>query len=131
MDVGVYALQACRYLTGEEPTLVSAVETKTDPVKFAEVDETMTFELKFPSGVIGQCSSTYNFNGLNKFRALAERGWFGLDPAFAYSGLRGATSRGALAFPDIDQFAAEIDDFARCILENRESKVSGAEGLRD
>src|SRR5690606_24831321 len=48
VDVGIYALQACRYLTGEEPTVVSAVETKTDAVKFAEVDESMTFQLEFP-----------------------------------------------------------------------------------
>ena len=91
----------------------------------------MTFQLEFPSGVIGNCSTTYNANGLNKFRALAERGWFGLEPAFDYTGIRGATSRGALTFPAVDQFAAEIDDFARCILENRESQVAGAEGLRD
>jgi predicted dehydrogenase len=131
MDVGVYALQACRYLASEEPVLVSALETKTDAVKFAQVDESMTFQLEFPSGVIGHCSTTYNANGLNKLRAFAERGWFGLDPAFDYGGLRGATSRGPLSFPEIDQFAAEIDDFARCIVEDRESKVAGIEGLRD
>ena len=36
LDVGIYALQATRYLTGEEPVLVSGVETRTDPVKFEE-----------------------------------------------------------------------------------------------
>ena len=40
-------------------------------------------------------------------------------------------SRGPLDFPAIDQFAAEIDDFALCILEGRESIVAGEEGLRD
>ena len=54
-----------------------------------------------------------------------------MDPAYSYSGLAGATSRGPLAFPAIDQFAAEIDDFALCILEGRESIVAGEEGLRD
>ena len=39
MDVGIYALQATRYLSGEEPVMVSAFETTTDPVKFREVDE--------------------------------------------------------------------------------------------
>jgi len=43
MDVGIYALQATRYITGEEPVLVSATETKTDPVKFKEVDETLVW----------------------------------------------------------------------------------------
>jgi predicted dehydrogenase len=131
MDVGIYALQACRYLTGEEPTLVTAVETKTDPVKFAEVDESITWQMRFPSGVIGNCTTTYNANGINKFRAYAERGWFGMAPAFDYSGLRAETSRGPFAFDAIDQFAAEIDNFAQCILADRESTVAGEEGLRD
>jgi predicted dehydrogenase len=29
------------------------------------------------------------------------------------------------------EFAAEMDDFARCILDNKPSKASGEEGLRD
>jgi predicted dehydrogenase len=36
----------------------------------------------------------------------------------------------SIALPSGDQFAAGMDDFARCILEDRPSKVSG-EGLRD
>jgi predicted dehydrogenase len=131
MDVGIYALQTCRMLTGEEPNLVTAVETKTDPVKFAEVDESVTWQMRFPSGVLAYCSTSYNVNGINRFRAYADRGWFGLEPAYNYGGLRGATSRGPMEIDNIDQFAAEIDDFARCIIEDRVSKVSGEEGLRD
>ena len=131
MDVGVYALQACRYLVGEEPKLVSAIETKTDPVKFAEVDESLTWQMTFPSGVIAYCSTSYNVNGINRFKAFADRGWFGMDPAYSYGGLKAATSRGEFSFEQIDHFAAEMDDFARCILENRESKVPGEEGLAD
>ena len=131
MDVGIYALQACRYLTGEEPVAVSALETRTDPIKFAEVDETITWQMRFPSGVVAECSTSYNLNGINRFRAYAERGWLGMDPAFAYSGLSAATSRGPFSFAPVDQFAAELDDFALCVLEQRESIVAGAEGLRD
>lgn len=131
MDVGVYALQACRYITGEEPQSVTAQETKTDPEKFAEVDETITWTMVMPSGVNCVCSTSYAFNGINRYRAYAEKGWFGLDPAFSYGGLRGRTSDGPIDAPEIDQFAAEIDAFAKCILEDRDSTVSGEEGLRD
>ena len=132
MDVGIYALQACRYLTGEEPKRISAMETKTDPVKFAEVDESLTWQMTFPSGVIAYCSTTYNANGINRYTAYAQNGWFGLDPAYSYGGIRGKRSDGEpLSFDQIDQFAAEMDAFAQCILENRESRVSGEEGLRD
>jgi len=132
MDVGIYALQATRYLTGEEPISVSAMETKTDPVKFKEVDESIVWQLKFPGGILASCSTTYLVNGINRYTAYAEKGWFGLDPAYSYSGIRGRRSDGKeISAEEIDQFAAEMDNFAHCILTNTASKVSGEEGLRD
>ncbi len=132
MDVGIYALQATRYLTGEEPVMVSAIETKTDPVRFAEVDESIVWTTKFPSGVVAYSSTSYKDGGIQNLRVNAENGWFELDPAFFYDGNHGRRSDGKeIRFPETDLFAAEMDDFARCILENTPSKVSGEEGLRD
>ena len=37
----------------------------------------------------------------------------------------------SIQLTDIDQFQAELDDFAQCILENRPTRVPGEEGLRD
>jgi predicted dehydrogenase len=132
MDVGIYALQATRYITGEEPVLVSAIETTTDHVKFKDVEESIAWQLKFPGGVIASCDSSYNFNGMNQYQAFAEKGWFQLSPAYSYGGIQGRRSDGELInFPAMDQFAAEMDDFAQCIMTNKPSKISGEEGLRD
>ena len=132
MDVGIYALQATRYLSGEEPTQVSAVTSTTDPAKFKDVEESIAWQMKFPSGVLANCSATYKFNGINHFNAYGEKGWFGLDPAYNYSGISGRRSDGTeIKFPDIDQFAAEMDDFAQCIMNNQPTRVPGEEGLRD
>lgn len=132
MDVGIYALQATRYLTGEEPNWISATTTQGDPTRFSEVEESVMWEAKFPGGAISRCGASYNAASTGYFRALAEHGWFGLDPAFNYDGIRGMRSDGkAIEFPAIDHFAAEMDDFARCIMEKKPSKVSGEEGLRD
>jgi predicted dehydrogenase len=132
MDVGIYVLQATRYLTGEEPVLIAATETKTDRKKFAEVDETMAWTATFPSGAIAYCSTSFNTFGMGSYRAHTERGWFGLNPAFNYGGLKGARSDGKpLQFPQVDQFATEMDEFARCILENKPTTVPGEEGLQD
>ena len=131
MDVGVYALQACRYLTGEEPSVITAQETKTDATKFAQVDESITWLMQFPSGVLAYCSTSYNFNGLNRFNAFTENGFIRMDPAFSYNGNRMETSQGRIELDVPDQFATEMDEFAKCILENRPSKVSGEEGLKD
>jgi len=132
MDVGIYAIQGMRYLTGEEPLEVQAFETKTDRNKFAEVDETVTWEFKFPSGVITHGATTYAFNGMNYLRGLARDGWFELAPnAYGYTGLVGRTSRGSLELPQVDHFATELDDFAECIRKNRPTRAPGEEGLAD
>lgn len=131
MDVGIYALQGTRYVSGEEPVEVTAFETKSDRQKFKEVDESIFWTLKFPSGVMANCGTTYNTNGMNRLYAGFETGWALLDPAYSYGGLQGKTSRRPMDFPQVDHFATEMDDFAQCILRNKKSKVSGEEGVRD
>jgi predicted dehydrogenase len=132
MDMGIYALQATRYLSGEEPVEVSGITTVTNPAWFKEIEESIVWDMKFPSGAVARCASTYKFSGMQRFTAFADDGWFELNPAFNYSGIHGTRSDGqAIAFPQIDQFAAEMDDFAQCILENRPTRVPGEEGLRD
>jgi predicted dehydrogenase len=132
LDVGVYALQATRYLTGEEPIWVSGITTSSSDARFLEVEESVLWQAKFPGGAIAHCGASYNSAPTGYFRAIAERGWFGLDPAFNYEGIQGARSDGkAIEGRPVNQFAAEMDDFARCILEKTPSRVPGEEGLRD
>jgi predicted dehydrogenase len=132
MDVGIYCVQTARMLTGEDPVWVNASEVKTDAVKFKEVEETVLWQTKFPSGVVANSICTYNGNGLASFRASTTRGWFGLDPAYFYNGNRGRRSDGPeINLPVSDQFATELDDFADCIINKRPTKVSGEMGLTD
>lgn len=135
MDIGIYALQAARYISGEEPVSVSAQWSITDPVKFKPgVEESVLFTLKFPSGVIANCASSYGVN-LNRFRANAERGSFELQPALNYEGIKGRSrsQEGPKDWdlPVVDHFAAEMDAFADCILNNKPTSVPGEEGRRD
>jgi predicted dehydrogenase len=138
MDVGIYALQATRFITGGEPVLVSAMETKTDPGKFKEVDESIIWQEKFPGGVIAYCSASYNARLFGRYTAIADKGWFELNPGFYYDGNRGRRSDGKeTRFPEVDplgeyyQFAAGMDDFAQCIMNHQPTRVPGEEGLRD
>jgi predicted dehydrogenase len=132
MDVGIYCLQATRYLTGEEPIWVSATTTTGDPARFSQVEASVLWQTKFPGGAISHCGSSYTAAGVGYVRAIAEKGWFGLDPAFNYGGLRGLRSDGkAIEVEETDQFAVEMDDFARCIMEKTPTRVPGEEGLRD
>ncbi|MGE9266970.1 MAG: Gfo/Idh/MocA family protein [Verrucomicrobiales bacterium] len=133
MDVGIYALQAARYLTGEEPAEISALETKTDPEKFAEVDETIQWMMKFPSGKTANLTTTYAFSGMNQFTVYAEKGRFGMEKAFGYGGQKGWTSdeKKPLEFEPIDHFQAEMDAFSLAILNEEEFAPAGEDGLRD
>ena len=132
MDVGIYALQATRYITGEEPTEITAVATTTDHEKFKDIEESIAWQTKFPSGVIASCNSTYGFNGMARYKTFGEKGWFELSPAYGYSGIQGKRSDGELINFEVgDQFAVQMDKFAQCILNNQPTTVPGEEGLRD
>ncbi|MCB1628450.1 MAG: Gfo/Idh/MocA family oxidoreductase [Xanthomonadales bacterium] len=132
MDIGVYCLQTTCQLTGEEPIWISAMEAKTDAQKFAEVDETVIWQSRFPSGVVSSCIASYGANGYSGYRAGATGGWFGLEPGYYYDGNRGRRSDGMeIQIPVEDQFALELDHFAECILTGSPCRVPGEMGLRD
>jgi predicted dehydrogenase len=62
----------------------------------------------------------------------AEKGTFGLKPAYNYNSSRGTRSDGQpLNLPGVNQFVVEMDDFAQCIMNGKPTKVPGEEGLRD
>jgi predicted dehydrogenase len=135
MDIGVYALSAARYITQEEPTEVTAMTyaNRNDP-RFKEVEEHCNFDLRFPSGVLASCTSSYSC-GLNRFHAIGTRGWAQVEPALSYRGVKYRIQRrGNPEQPDLgdpNQFATEMDALSRCIIENKEPKASGEHGLRD
>jgi predicted dehydrogenase len=131
MDMGVYAVQGARYVTGEEPVFVTAKEEKLRPELFNEVDETIYFELEFPGGIIAKGTSSYN-KDLNHLKAKAEKGWFELTQAYRYGGMEGATKDGPMKFdPNVNQQALQMDDFASCIINSKATRVPGEEGLKD
>ena len=135
MDIGIYGLNAARYLTGEEPTEVYAMlSTTPNDVRFAEVEENITFQLRFPSGILANCVSSYG-TSFNKFRVNKKLGAFELDPATPYTGLRMRVFRGNSvedrSLPQRDHFQLEMDHFSECIQTNKEPLTPGEEGLKD
>lgn len=134
MDIGIYSINGARYMTGEEPVWVTAQETKTDPVKFKEgVDETIQFQLGFPSGAVASCLSTYSMNHLDRFFLNGEKGFAELHPSTGYGPIRGRTHQGELTNPHITHQTVQMDAMAGIILEGEQPvvPVSGEEGVRD
>jgi predicted dehydrogenase len=140
-DVGIYCLNTARYLTGEEPAWVSATMYKTpnDP-RFADVpEESIIFQLRFPSGILVNAFSGYSAHRTQRYRVSAADGWVDLDPAFPYRGLRMRVARADGKAEKIEervmeekhQFALEIDHFSECVRANRQPFTPGEEGVQD
>lgn len=136
MDIGIYALNASRYLTGEEPTEVNAmIRSQPGDPRFKEVEEHVTFQLRFPSGILANCSSSYGYFQQSHYRVMGTEARLEVDPATWYDGLRLWIERGNTienrSLPVVDHFAAEMDHMSDCVIENKEPLTPGEEGLRD
>ncbi len=139
MDMGIYSLQAARYMTGEEPIAVTAREStdRRDP-RFREVEDMIEWTLEFPSGAIAGCQSMYSANQ-NHILLMGDKGRIELEPATRYDGNKMWTGRDGRETaitspppgPGKTQFAGQLDHLAECIFDGREPIVSGEEGLRD
>ncbi len=137
-DVGIYCLNASRYLTGEEPTDLNGYATVVDhDGRFSTVEENVAWTMKFPSGAVASCSTTYGAPMDGYFRVHGSKGALECDPAFNYDRLRlrgfasGVRIDESETTPDPYQFQAEADHFSNCILTNQQPKTPGEEGLRD
>lgn len=144
-DIGLYCLNTARFLLGEEPVEVSAslFSSDNDP-RFREVEESILWHMRFPSGVRVQCTSSYGTFTSKRYRVLGDKGWADMDPAFAYRGLNLKRSRVAedtdefvgtgieqITTPAKNQFALEMDHFADCVANQRQPWTPGEEGLQD
>jgi predicted dehydrogenase len=130
-DLGIYCINGICYTSGKVPISVKAVEgPKTDPVKFAEVEQSLSWEFELPGGIIAnaKCSYADNYNFLT---AKASGGEFGLTSAYNYGGQKGFTPAGNMDFPRINQQAKQMDDFALCIKNKKQTIVPGELGRRD
>ena len=139
-DVGVYCLNAARFLSNEEPyeILANTVQPRDDP-RFAEVEASCQVIAKFPSGFTAVFNSAYNAHKSQFLRVEGDQCWAELNPAFAYNGIKMKYSRfeaphDIAVEPQLaekDQFAAEMDHFAQCVQQNLRPHTPGEEGLQD
>lgn len=133
MNLGVYCVQASRYVSGEEPLSVTAqFGPVTNKQLFQEVEESITWQMHFPSGLVSTSTTSYNCQ-VDRLFASADEGNFELSPAISYGPFKGRTSQGELHFPEINQQATQCDEIAKVILAGKKlpMHISGEEGLQD
>ena len=135
-DIGVYCINAARYMLGEEPTAVWATATKSRDPRFSEVDETVIGAMRFKDERVASFTCSFGAADRSTFTFTGTRGSITLDPAYEYAeGLSYTLRRGERErvkhFAKSDQFAPELLYFSDCILQNRKPEPSGEEGLAD
>jgi glucose-fructose oxidoreductase len=135
-DIGIYCINAARYLFRDEPMEVTALAgTKAGDPRFREVDEQVSALLRFPGDRLAQITCSFGAADVASCVVLGTKGRVRLEPAFDLSDLaleveiKGKTRR--RTFQAHDQVAPEIDEFAACIREGRDPEPSGLEGLAD
>ncbi|MDB6452937.1 Gfo/Idh/MocA family protein [Falsirhodobacter sp. 20TX0035] len=139
-DIGLYCLNTARFLTGEEPVQVWATQysPEGDP-RYAEVEETVSFTLRFPSNFIANCFTSYGARDDKHQRLNFAEATVDMPNAYKYTGQQmtiyrregDATGGTNLELPHNNQFAAEIDHMADCVRENRIPRTPGQEGMQD
>ena len=129
-DMGVYCLNASRYVTGQEPIAVYAQEFNNDPEKYQKSDMTTSFQLEFPGGIVANCTTSIGMS-VNYLNVTASKGFYNLSPFQAYSGIKGVTSNGVLDKVIPNQQAKQMDDDALSIINDTPMLVPGEDGLRD
>jgi predicted dehydrogenase len=135
-DIGLYCLNTIRFVLGEEPEEVFAYQfqPQNDP-RFKEVEEAITWTMRFPSGVLATCASSYNSVKAASLRVFGDKGWINMDPAFTYEGLEiefvRQDAREQKIMNEQNQFAVELDHFSQCIADGKQPFTPGEEGLQD
>jgi len=135
-DIGIYCINAARYLFQEEPIEVSACSARGSDRRFKEVDEMTGVTMRFPQERLATFICSFGASDVSAYDVVGTKGHLRVDPAYEYAGelkqvltVNGkSTTR---TFSARDQFAPELMYFSNCILKGRSPEPSGKEGLID
>jgi len=135
-DMGIYGINASRYLLNEEPLEVRArAQTdKRDP-RFRTVEDLITWEFRFPSGALSTNCTSFNQAATMAWEVYGERGKMIAEPGCLYGGnrlsLNGVPGEDQPKIREIDQFAREMDWLADVVRARAPMVSPGEEGLQD
>jgi predicted dehydrogenase len=135
-DMGVYCINAARYLFQAEPTQVLALSASGGGRRFKKIEEMTSAILRFPDDRLATFTCSFGAAHISRYALVGTKGVLIADPAYDYSmGLKHQIRVGEKTtirnFSKRDQFAAELIYFSDCILKNREPEPSGLEGFAD
>jgi predicted dehydrogenase len=135
-DIGIYCINAARYLFQDEPLRVFAVTESNGEKRFAEVEEMTSAILVFPHNRLACFTCSFGAADVSRYEIVGTKGSLQVDMAYEFSSAMHHTvtigeRKKLRAFPKRDQFGPELLYFSDCILEGKEPEPSGQEGMAD
>ncbi|MDC0712049.1 Gfo/Idh/MocA family oxidoreductase [Stigmatella sp. ncwal1] len=135
-DIGVYCVNAARYLFRAEPIEVFAFYDRSGDPRFTETEEAASVVMRFPEGKLASFNVSFGAEAVATYRLVGTQGELHLENAYENKGpihwtlkSRGKTRRGKVSARD--QLAPELLTFSQCILEGKDPEPDGWEGLAD
>ncbi|MBG1268493.1 Gfo/Idh/MocA family protein [Nostoc sp. WHI] len=135
-DIGIYCINAVRYLFQDEPTEVFAVAASKGEQRFSEVEEMATATLRFPNERLATFTCSFGGAKVSTYQVVGTKGDLRVESAYTWHGdlkhyltIDGETQE--RTFPAHNQLAAEFTYFSDCILQDKDPEPSGTEGLND
>jgi predicted dehydrogenase len=135
-DIGIYCINAARYLFQAEPFEVVALKADGREPRFAEVEEGASAILKFPGERLAAFTCSFDGSDVSAYEVVGSKGSLRLDPAYEYAAqlkqrLKVEGKEKIRVFRKRDQFAPQLVYFSNCIIHDTEPEPSGEEGLAD
>jgi glucose-fructose oxidoreductase len=135
-DIGIYCINAARYLFRDEPIEVIGLTANNGENRFAEIEEMTGAIMRFPHERLAIFMCSFGSTDVSEYDLVGTKGHLRLENAYEYQGeLKCVTTihgkRSEKIFKPGDQFALELIYFSDCIIHDRAPEPSGTEGLAD
>ena len=135
-DIGLYCINAARYVFQAEPYEVLAMRLKSKDPRFRRVEEMNGALLRFPGDRLASFVCSFGASDRADLDVVGTKGSVRLESAYEYSvGMKQITRIGGRTktqrYPVHDQFAPQLQYFSNCILRDQEPEPSGYEGMID
>jgi predicted dehydrogenase len=135
-DIGIYCINAARYIFQSEPIAVFATSASNGEQRFREVAEMTSVIMRFPDDRLATFTCSFGAQRIQTYQVAGTKGDLRLELAYSTQGpikhiltIDGKSQE--RSFEPHNQLVAEFIHFSDCILGNKQPKTSGTEGLID
>jgi predicted dehydrogenase len=135
-DLGVYCVNAARYLFRAEPDEVFCYNAAGTDRRFDGVAEMSSAVMRFPNDRLAVFTCSFGATDRDTYEVIGTKGVLKMDPGYAMSQdikceiVVGEKTR-KTTYKRRDQFGPELVYFSDCILNDKQPEPGGVEGLTD